>query len=257
MYDLIVAFVSLSVMLIILDIDNVIFMSILTTNLSESDRKKVKRLGLFIGLGIKTVLFLGVGYLTTLNKYHLDVPFVEHHLNIQNIITLAGGLFLMYKCTKEIHEKLEGDAPGEETAAANVSSALYNIAVINAVFSLDSVITAVGMVKAGPYAMPIMLGSMLVSMVLMFIFQGTISHFVYKHPTLKVLALAFLLLIGLLLVVEGVHVEQLEIPKGYIYFAMAFSLFVEVLNINISRKKKAPVQLRGPLEKASTVQDEI
>ena len=231
------ALLSLTVMLLILDIDNIVFVSILASNLTAADQQRLRRLNLVISFVARGLLLLGVGYLANLKEPLLTV--MDYDLTAQDLIVLAGGLFLMYKSTTEIHNKLEGPDPQAPAAKAAFGQVLVSVAVLNLVFSLDSVITAVGMTRS----VPLMLVAIAISLFIIFLFQGRIAAFVQRHPTTKVLALSFLLLIGGFLVVEALHVH---IPKGYIYFAMAFSLAIELLNLRVRQQGK-PVQLHGPL----------
>lgn len=231
-----ISLASLAALLIALDIDNVIFLSILTQGLNKEEREKARRIGLVMAMGIRGVLLFAAGYLAQLQQTLFTVFNVA--ITPQNLVVMAGGLFLLYKSTVEIHNKLEGEHPNGSAKAATLRAALASMLMINLVFSVDSVITAVGMTNS----MQIMLAATALSLGLMFIFQQPLSGFIEQHPTLKMLALSFLLLIGMLLVVEGLHVE---VPKGYIYFAMSFSLGVELLNIRM-RKKGKPVRLHGP-----------
>ena len=170
----------------------------------------------------------------------------NHSVSLKDIITLGGGLFLLVSTTLEIHNKLEGEDPNEELNAQkkkgnSFRSIMLQIIVIDMVFSIDGVVTAIGMANH----IAIMAIAISISMFVMFYFAPMISAFIHKHPTFKVLALSFLVLIAVLLVVDGVHIEKVEIPKGYIYFAMAFSFIVELINLKV-RKKTTPVELRSP-----------
>jgi predicted tellurium resistance membrane protein TerC len=231
------ALLSLTAMLLILDIDNIVFVSILASNLTAAEQRRLRRLNLVISFLSRGLLLLGVGYLANLKEPLLTV--MDYDLTAQDLIVLSGGLFLMYKSTTEIHNKLEGPDPETPVAKAVFGQVLVSVAVLNLVFSLDSVITAVGMTRS----VPLMLVAIAISLFIIFLFQGRIAAFVQRHPTTKVLALSFLLLIGGFLVVEALHVH---IPKGYIYFAMAFSLGIELLNLRV-RQQGTPVQLHGPL----------
>jgi predicted tellurium resistance membrane protein TerC len=171
----------------------------------------------------------------------------NHPVALKDIIMLAGGLFLLVNSTLEIHNKLEGEDPDEKLKAekkkpATFKSIMIQIILIDMVFSIDGIVTAIGMANN----LIIMIIAIMISMLVMFYFAPKISAFIHKHPTFKILALSFLVLIAVLLVVDGVHVEKLEIPKGYIYFAMAFSFAIELLNLKLRKKTTPPVELRTP-----------
>lgn len=228
-----VGLLSLIAMLLVLDIDNVVFLAIVSSGLPPEGQRKARNYGLIISIAVRGVLVFGISWLANLKDPLITVA--DFDLTFQDLIVLGGGLFLIYKSTTEIHDKLEGPDPTAKPQAANFARVLLSIFVLNLVFSVDSVITAVGMTKS----LPLMLIAIAISLFIIFLFQGRIADFVQRHPTTKVLALSFLLLIGGFLVVEALHVH---IPKGYIYFAMAFSLAVEILNINV-RKRGKPVEL--------------
>ncbi len=231
------ALLSLTVMLLVLDIDNIVFVSILASGLNSVEQRRVRQYNLVFSFVARGLLLLGVGYLTSLKEPMATL--MGYDLTAQDVIVLGGGLFLMYKSTTEIHSKLEGTDPAAQAHEARFGRVLLSIIGLNIVFSLDSVITAVGMTRS----VPLMLLATALSLFIIFVFQGRIAAFVQRHPTTKMLALAFLLLIGGFLVVEALHVH---IPKGYIYFAMAFSLGIELLNLRV-RQQGQPVQLHGPL----------
>jgi len=231
-----VALLSLVVMLLILDVDNVVFLSILSSNLPQDEQRKVRNYGLLISMVTRGFLVAAVGYLSTLKEPLLTV--LEFELSVQDLIVLLGGVFLIYKSTTEIHNKLEGPDPEASTTVQSLGRVLVSVFILNLVFSIDSVITAVGMTQN----IYLMVTAIVISLFVIFLFQGRIAGFVQKHPTTKVLALSFLLLIGVFLVVEALH---MRVPKGYIYFAMAFSLLVELINLRV-RKQGKPVHLHGP-----------
>ncbi len=234
-----IAFLTLTSLELVLGIDNIIFISILAGKLPADQQKKARMAGLALAMLMRIALLFSLSWIIRLT----DPLFVvlSQEISGRDIILIAGGLFLIGKSTHEIHGKLEGD---EGHASARVApsfvSVLVQILLLDAIFSLDSVITAVGMVDR----IEIMIAAVVVSVGFMMIFAGTISRFVQRHPTVKMLALSFLLLIGMSLVAEGL--DQ-HIPKGYIYFAMAFSVLVEMLNLR-SRKKAGGdvVHLRQP-----------
>jgi len=238
-----VALLTLTSLEIVLGIDNIVFIAILCGRLPPDRRELARRVGLFLAMFTRIGLLLGIGWLTRLTQPLLPIHFqlwgdpFDHPFSGRDLILFAGGLFLVTKATLEIHHKLE--AVDEHGAAAGGHSAfgsvLTQIVLLDVVFSLDSVITAVGMARA----VSVMITAVVLSVGVMLLFSGHIAGFIERRPTLKILALAFLLLIGVTLVVDGCggHVS-----KGYIYFAMAFSLGVEVLNLKV-RKPAPPLQL--------------
>jgi predicted tellurium resistance membrane protein TerC len=229
-----VAFLTLIALEIVLGIDNIIFISILAGKLPAEDQKRARLIGLSLALVIRVALLFSLSWVIGLTAPLFTV--LGQAISGRDLILLVGGLFLLGKATFEIHESLE--APSGHASAkvsATFLSVVIQILIIDAVFSLDSVITAVGMVEH----VGIMIGAVVVSIAFMMWFASPVSRFVAKHPTIKMLALSFLLLIGLNLIVEAFDVH---VPKGYIYFAMGFSVFVEMLNIRI-RKRRDPVNL--------------
>jgi len=227
----------LTVLEIVLGIDNIVFISVLAGKLPEAQRKKARQTGLLLALGTRILLLLGLAFMARMQAGLFHVG--QHEVTGRDMVLLAGGLFLIWKATHEIHEKLEGE-DGEITnrLAPNFGAVIVQILLLDLVFSLDSVITAIGMVRQ----IPIMIAAVILAVGFMLMFAGVISNFIEKHPTLKMLALSFLILIGFTLVLEGFHKE---IPKGYVYFAMAFSVSVETLNINL-RKRNKRVKLHQP-----------
>ncbi len=230
-----VALLTLTALEIVLGIDNIIFISILAGKLPEEQQKRGRQIGLLMAMLTRILLLFSLAWLTRLTTpiFHL----FEHGVSGRDLILITGGLFLLGKSTLEIHDKLEGE---EGHASARVKASFWAVIVqimlLDIVFSLDSVITAVGMANQ----LAVMVTAVVIAVVIMLYASGPISSFVNDRPTLKILALSFLLLIGFSLVVEGIHVE---IPKGYIYFAMGFSVFVESLNLRM-RAKTHPVKLR-------------
>ncbi|MCW5943745.1 MAG: TerC family protein [Fimbriimonadaceae bacterium] len=232
-----IAFLTLTVLEIVLGIDNIVFISILAGKLPESQRAKARQLGLSLALITRILLLLSITWVMGLKAELFGV--MGHGFSGRDLILLLGGLFLIYKAVKEIHGKLEGEEHAESGAkAATFSAVIAQILVLDIVFSLDSVITAVGMASQ----VAVMIAAVIVAVGFMLLFAGPLSDFVDKHPTVKMLALAFLVLIGVNLVAEGfgTHIE-----KGYTYFAMAFATGVEMLNLRL-KKGSAPVKLRGP-----------
>lgn len=232
------ALAALLTLEIVLGVDNVIFISILAAKLPAEIQDKARRVGILAAAGIRILLLLLVGWIVTLKKELFSIGSIG--FSGKELILLAGGLFLIFKATKEIHNKLEGEeGHGSGKAAPTFAAVIGQVLLLDFVFSIDSVITAVGMTQY----VPVMVIAVIGSVVVMLIASGAIYSFVNRHPTVKMLALAFLLLIGLTLIAEGMGEK---IPKGYVYAAMTFSIFVEVLNIGSRRKKKAiePVHLR-------------
>lgn len=230
-----VAFVTLSILEIVLGIDNIIFISVLTGKLPEADRRRGQVVGLGAAMIMRVLLLLSISWLRSLTTPLFEV--FHRELTGEGLILLGGGLFLLAKSTWEIHGSLEGEEHGHTaSAAATFGSVIAQIALIDIVFSLDSVITAIGLAEE----VGVMIAAVIVAVLVMMVLARPISEFVEKHPTIKILALSFLLLIGVSLVVEAF---EFEIPKGYIYFAMAFSVFVEMLNIRL--RKNRPVELHG------------
>jgi predicted tellurium resistance membrane protein TerC len=232
-----IALATLTALEIVLGIDNVIFVSILTGKLPEHQRDKGRTLGLGLAMLMRIGLLFAIGWVMGLTRPLFGA--LGREISGRDLILLAGGLFLVAKATFEIHERLEGPGQAGAQGQGRVSfaSVLVQIMLLDLVFSLDSVITAVGMARE----IAVMVLAVIVAVGVMMVFAGPIARFVERHPTMKILALAFLILIGVMLVAEGMgrHIE-----KGYVYFAMAFSLAVELLNMRLRRAE--PVHLRGP-----------
>lgn len=232
-----VALVTLTALEIVLGIDNIVFISILAGKLPKEQQNRGRQVGLLMAMLTRILLLFSIAWLTRLTTplFHI----FRHSVSGRDLILVVGGVFLLGKSTLEIHDKLEGE---QGHASANIKASFWSVIVqimlLDIVFSLDSVITAVGMANE----VAVMVTAVIIAVGVMLYASGPISNFVNERPTLKILALSFLLLIGFSLVVEGIHVE---IPKGYIYFAMGFSVFVEVLNLRI-REKTEPVHLRQP-----------
>jgi len=244
------AFFTLTVLEVVLGIDNVVFVSILADKLPADQRPRARKLWLLLAPTNRILMLIGLGWLVVkLKQPFLHIPgFLgagPWHFSGKDLVLIGGGLFLLYKSTHEIHEKLEGEDGGvTRTLAPNFAAVMTQILVIDLVFSLDSVITAIGMVKDGPGKVPVMVGAVVVAMVFMMVYSKKIADTIHEHPTLKMLALSFLILVGCLLVAEGFH---REIPKGYVYFAMAFSVGVEMLNIKLRTKRARAVELHQPV----------
>jgi predicted tellurium resistance membrane protein TerC len=228
---------TLTALEIVLGIDNVIFISILCGKLPAAQRDKARTIGLALAMLMRIALLFSLSFIIKLTNPLFTA--LGRDISGRDLVLIVGGLFLLAKSTHEIHDKLEGEE-GEKSAKVGPSfaSVLIQIMLLDIVFSLDSVITAVGMVDQ----LSVMVTAVVVAVGFMMLFAGAISGFVDRHPTVKMLALSFLLMIGLMLVAEGFHQH---IPKGYVYFAMAFSVFVEMLNIRL-RKVSAPVHLHQP-----------
>jgi predicted tellurium resistance membrane protein TerC len=225
-----IALLTLTVMEIVLGIDNIVFISILVDKLPVAERPRARFLGLAFAMVTRIMLLLSITWVMQLKEPLFTV--YSHAISGKDMILILGGLFLLWKSTKELHHKIEGmeeEAPDASKAKAALGAILVQIAILDIVFSLDSVITAVGMVDQ----VSVMIIAVMIAVGFMMIFAGAVSDFISRHPTVKVLALSFLLLIGTTLVAEGFHVH---FQKGFVYFAMAFSIFNEMLNIRMKAK---------------------
>jgi predicted tellurium resistance membrane protein TerC len=236
-----IALATLTTLEIVLGIDNIVFITILADRLPHDQQKKARRLGLGFAMGTRILLLFFLAWILGLVEPLFSV--VGRSFSGRDLILIGGGLFLLWKATHEIHNKLEGEGGEQRTraAAATLGSVITQIALLDIVFSLDSVITAVGMAED----LAVMVTAIVLAVGVMMFSADAIGDFVGKHPTVKMLALSFLLLIGMSLVAEGMG---LHIPKGYIYFAMGFSILVEVLNLRVRDSKRESVKLRGPME---------
>jgi predicted tellurium resistance membrane protein TerC len=233
--EILIALATLTFLEIVLGVDNIIFISILSGKLPPAQQPKARRIGLLLAMGTRILLLFSLAWVIKLTAPMFSVWSQE--ISGRDLILILGGLFLLGKSTHEIHDRLEGDeGHGSAKAASSFASVLVQIALLDIVFSLDSVITAVGMVDH----VSVMVVAVVISVVIMMVAAEPISAFVHRHPTVKMLALSFLLLIGMSLVAEGF---DHHIPKGYVYFAMGFSVFVEAINLRM-RKKSEPVHLR-------------
>jgi predicted tellurium resistance membrane protein TerC len=232
-----IALLTLSSLEIVLGIDNIVFISILVGKLPREQQGKARQIGLLLAMGMRIALLLAISWVIGLTAPLFTLPVLAQEISGRDLILLLGGLFLVGKATWEIHDKLEG---GDHTQAvprvASFAGILFQIVLLDIVFSLDSVITAVGLARE----IAVMIAAVMIAVVVMMIFAGRISDFIERHPTLKMLALSFLLLIGVVLIADGFGQH---VSKGYIYFAMAFSLFVEILNIRLRRVSEPPVEL--------------
>nr|WP_262905217.1 TerC family protein [Hymenobacter nitidus] len=233
---------TLTFMEIVLGIDNIIFISIVVSRLAPAQQKQGRTIGLVLALLIRIALLMSISWIVGLKAplFTLDIPWADHDFGVtgRDIILLIGGLFLIGKSTTEIHTKLQGEEEHEGSTPTYTSMGriIFQIVLIDIVFSFDSILTAVGLVDN----VLIMILAVILSMGVMIVFSGVVGEFVNRNPTIKMLALSFLIMIGVMLVMEAFHKE---IEKGYIYFAMFFSLLVELLNMRL-RKKAKPVQLR-------------
>lgn len=245
-----IALLTLTFLEIVLGIDNIIFISIAAGKLPKNQIKKATRIGLVLAMIFRIILLIGVSYLISMNEpfYSIDLSWLKVGITGQSVILIFGGIFLLYKSTSEIHHKVEGlesiETKPNNKKSAILSMVIIQIVMIDIVFSFDSVLTAVGMTNGIPGALIIMITAVIVSMIIMMIFATPVGEFVNKHPTIQMLALSFLILIGFMLITEGAHLSHLEIfnkpvgaiPKGYLYFAIAFSLGVEALNMKVRKK---------------------
>ncbi len=249
-----IALLTLTFLEIVLGIDNIIFISIAAGKLEKGQRKKATNLGLVLAMAMRILLLFGISLLTSMKKpfWMLDGSWVTGGISGQALILFGGGLFLLYKSTKEIHEKIEDKGHDEREVksqrSSSLSSAILQITVINIVFSFDSILTAIGMtngISPNPNdALILMVVAVVISVIIMMLFANPVGEFVTKHPSIQVLGLSFLILIGFMLVAEAAHISHLvvfgnevgTIPKGYLYFAISFSLMVEFLNMRVRKK---------------------
>lgn len=230
-----IAFATLTLLELVLGIDNIIFISILAGKLPPEQQPRARFIGLSLALIFRVILLFSLSWVMGLTASLFAV--YGHEISGRDLILILGGLFLIGKSTHEIHGSLEGsEGHAAKKVYASFGAVIVQIGLLDIVFSLDSVITAIGMVDQ----IPVMVAAVTVSIIAMMLFASSIGAFVQRHPTIKMLALAFLLLIGFTLVVEGL---EMHIPKGYIYFAMAFSVFVEFLNMRLRKRSSNPVEL--------------
>ena len=234
-----IALFTLTALEIVLGVDNIIFITILVSRLPEAQRQRARVLGLGFAMFTRIALLLSLAWLMTLTEPLFSVPILGKEIAGRDLILIGGGLFLLWKSVHEIHNSLEGEVDEHATAAVRASFAavIIQIAIIDIVFSLDSVITAVGMVDQ----VPIMVLAIVIAVVVMMFAAKPIGEFVDRHPTVKMLALSFLILVGMALIAEG---WGYPIPKGYIYFAMAFSVLAETLNLRARARRQEAVKLR-------------
>jgi len=246
-----VALLTLTFLEIVLGIDNIIFISITAGKLPKNQVKKATRIGLILAMVFRIILLFGVTWLIAMQDpfFTINLSWLKVGITGQSLILFLGGIFLLYKSTKEIHHKIEPEDEEAESKpkklASTLSMVIFQIVMIDIVFSFDSVLTAVGMTNGIEGALIIMIIAVVVSIIIMMIFATPIGNFVNQHPTIQMLALAFLILIGFMLITEAAHLSNAEvfgqhigaIPKGYLYFAIAFSLGVEALNMKMRKNK--------------------
>ncbi len=264
-----VALLTLIFLEIVLGIDNIVFISIVSNKLEEKDRPKARNIGLLLAMVFRIGLLFGISWVLRLQTvlFTINTSWLDAGITGQSLIIIAGGIFLLYKSVAEIHHKLEGVEESESgKASKTVANAIFQIVMLDLVFSFDSILTAIGLVSFDPTpagfgyfgGMSIIIIAIVVSIIIMLVFAGPVSKFVNEHPTIQILGLSFLLLIGVMLIAEGSHLAHFQffgnkvhsIPKGYLYFAIFFSLFVEFINLKMKKGKK-PVQLHN-----STIVDE-
>jgi len=247
-----IALLTLTFLEIILGIDNIIFISIVTGKLPPEKRKRATKIGMFLAMFMRIALLFGISFLIQMKKpwFYIDFSWFSAGVTGQSLILLLGGLFLIYKSTKEIHEKV--DEKGEEekqigkAASKSFQGVLLQIIMIDLVFSFDSILTAVGMTNGVEGALYIMITAVVISVLIMMQFAVPVGNFVNKHPSIQILGLSFLILIGFMLITESAHLSNAlifgghvtPVQKGYLYFAISFSLFVEFLNMKVDKKKK-------------------
>lgn len=228
-----VSLITLTFMEVVLGIDNIIFVSIVAGRTEKKDQKRARNIGLMLAMVLRLLLLVVIQLIIKAQATFFTLPFdfEGNDISIKDLILLAGGLFLIYKSTTEIHHKFNVDEHLEKESKSKMSlkKVVGQILLLNLVFSVDSIVTAIGLTQS----IPVMFISIIASMIIMLMVSGSISAFVEKHPTVKMLALSFLLMIGFMLIVEAF---EIHVPKGYIYFSMAFSLFVEMLNIRLRKK---------------------
>lgn len=247
-----VALLTLTFLEIVLGIDNIIFISIVTGKLPVEDRKRATRIGLFLAMFMRIGLLFGITLLIAMKEplFSIDWGWFKAHFTGQALILLGGGIFLIYKSTKEIHEKVDHKGEEEKTlgsaARKSFTSIIFQILLIDIIFSVDSILTAVGMTNGIEGALTIMVTAVVISVGIMMLFAVPVGNFVNANPSIQILGLAFLILIGFMLMTESMHLSEAElvgqhvgtVPKGYLYFAIAFSLGVEFLNMKMRDKKK-------------------
>jgi len=262
--DALVALLTLTFLEIILGIDNIIFISLAASKLPKAHQRQATNIGLLLAMLIRIILLFGISWLVAMEApfWHINLPWIKGGISGQGLILFAGGLFLLYKSTTEIHEKVDDKGHDERLVkkrrATTLTKAIVQISLINIVFSFDSILTAVGMTNGignNPTdALIIMIIAVMISVIIMMVFAAPVGRFVNQHPTVQLLGLAFLILIGFMLIAEGAHLSHLEIfgsevgaiPKGYLYFTIAFSLFIEFINMRY-RKRTSSIVTTEPI----------
>lgn len=257
---------TLTFLEIVLGIDNIIFIAIAAGKLPAEQQKKATNIGLILAMVMRIALLFGISYLIAMSEpwFHFGEEGSTWHgaFSGQSLILIVGGIFLIYKSTSEIRHKIEGDAEDEKMVegkgSSSLSNAIIQITLINIVFSFDSILTAVGMTNGLVGALLIMIVAVVLSVVIMMAFATPVGRFVNRNPTVQMLGMAFLILIGMMLIIEGAHMAHLtiggatvgEVPKGYLYFAITFSLFVEFLNMKLRKKGKSQAKLHSLTDEA-------
>ncbi len=258
-----IALLTLTFLEIVLGIDNIIFISIAAGKLEKGMRKKATNIGLVLAMAMRILLLFAISLLTSLKNpfWIIDSSWISGGISGQALILFGGGLFLLYKSTKEIHEKIEDKEHDEREVkkhrSSSLSNAIIQITVINIVFSFDSILTAIGMtngISPNPSdALILMVVAVVISVIIMMLFANPVGQFVNKHPSIQVLGLSFLILIGFMLIAEAAHISHLNvfdnevgvIPKGYLYFTISFSLMIEFLNMRMQKKKKTTSEIES------------
>jgi predicted tellurium resistance membrane protein TerC len=250
-----ISLLTLTVLEVVLGIDNVIFVSIIMGRLKTASQVTARRIWMITGMIVRIILLFCLSWLISRKGIVVfTLPVIDKGFDLSSLVMLLGGLFLLYKTVKEIHHKLEGDEEALENnatkAAAGFGTAIFQIILVDMVFSFDSIITAVGIANQ----LSVMIVAVVIAMIIMFLFSQKIANFIQKHPTLKMLALSFLVMIALVLVIEGWDAERAHDMhlKNYVYFGMAFSFLVELMNMKLRKKSSKPVELHSPVMKAGT-----
>jgi predicted tellurium resistance membrane protein TerC len=254
-----IALLTLTFLEIILGIDNIVFLSIVSGKLKAEDQPKARKIGLLLAMVFRVILLFGITWVLGLQEtlFSINISVFSAHVTGQSLIIFAGGLFLLYKSVSEIHHKMEAEEENENGKSSNtLVAAIIQISLLNLVFSFDSILTAIGLISMKDQAeggfgyegaLAIMILAIIISVIIMMIFAGPVSKFVNEHPTIQILGLSFLILIGVMLLAEGSHLAHFKfgndvevgiIPKGYLYFSIFFSLFVEFLNLRMKKGKK-------------------
>lgn len=233
-----IALLTLTFLEIVLGIDNILFISIVSKGLPPVEQKRARNLGLSLALIMRIALLFGITYIIRFTNPLFTL--FEVDLSGRDLVLMAGGIFLVFKSVVEVHNKMEGAASSKEAKTASFTKVIVQIVLLDMIFSFDSILTAIGLTEQ----LILMVIAVVISMIVMMAFAGAISDFIHKHPTLEILALSFLILIGFMLFIEGWHYH---VPKGYIYFAVFFALVIELINMRI-RKPKDPVKLKRRME---------